>query len=72
MSTDIIQYSLDPASGVLQKQFSLPALKLYLVITLPMMAATFVAWYCVYWWINKKDYVKSLKEKLAWDTGGQV
>lgn len=54
MSTDIIQYSLDPASGVLQKQFSLPALKLYLVITLPMMAATFVAWYCVYWWINKK------------------
>lgn len=42
MSTDIIKYSLDN-NGALTRQFSFGCLKIYLYVTLPMMAATFFA-----------------------------
>jgi len=49
MSTDIIKFQDS------QKIFSLGALQLYLAITLPMMALTFVAWWIVYWYVNRRQ-----------------
>jgi hypothetical protein len=71
MSTDIIRYSTDPTSGVSEEEFSLAALRLYMSITLPMMAMTFAAWYCMYWWVNSKEHVKFKREKIA-RIGGEV
>ena len=42
MSTDIIKYSPDN-NGALTRQFSLGCLTIYLYVTVPMMAATFIA-----------------------------
>ena len=64
MSTDIVQYSKDPNTGAFEEDYSSRALCLYLKITLPMMAATFAAWYAVYWWVNKKDQVKALIQRI--------
>ena len=54
MSTGIIQFTTDN-DGRQKRVFQLRGLKLYLAICLPVMIATFVAWYIVYWWVKRKD-----------------
>jgi hypothetical protein len=54
MSTGIIQFTTDN-DGRQKRVFQLRGLKLYLAICLPVMIATFVAWYIVYWWVRRKD-----------------
>ncbi|KAG9228899.1 hypothetical protein BJ875DRAFT_217146 [Amylocarpus encephaloides] len=57
MSTDIVQFHKGD-SGRSEKTFHLDALQLFLEICLPMMFATFSAWYVVYWWIDRKEEIK--------------
>lgn len=52
MSTDIVKWESTQESG---KVFQLGALQLYLAITIPMMLATFAAWWGVYWWVNRRQ-----------------
>jgi len=53
MSTDIIRFSSSDV-GTHQRNFSSEALKLYIAITLPMMFLTFMAWWVVYRYVNRK------------------
>lgn len=57
MSTDIIRFEKDNA-GKSSKIFQLGAIQLYLAITLPLTFLVFVAWYGVYWWVDRKEVVK--------------
>ena len=57
MSTDIISFPTPSANGVVE----LPALKLYLAISLPLVSITLFAWYVVYWWETRKE----MKEMAA-------
>jgi hypothetical protein len=57
MSTDIVQFQTD-STGKSNKIFQLGALQLFLTICLPMMLLTFVAWYGVYWYVNRIDRKK--------------
>jgi hypothetical protein len=57
MSTDIVKFQTDSA-GNTQEVFHLGALRLFLTICLPMMLLTFIAWYGVYWWVNRIDKKK--------------
>jgi len=59
MSTDIIQYPVNPATDKPEEQYSSSALNLYLAITLPLMAITFLSWVVVYWWIEKKKRINA-------------
>lgn len=52
MSTDIIKFPSKQESG---QVFQLGALQLWLIITLPLMAITFIAWWLVYWYVNRKQ-----------------
>ncbi|RDW75413.1 hypothetical protein BP6252_06555 [Coleophoma cylindrospora] len=52
MSTDIIKYQAD-SNGTMVENYSPRALLLYLEITLPLMAVTFIAWFLVYKWVNR-------------------
>lgn len=54
MSTDIVQWERDN-NGQSQQIFQLGALQLFLTICVPLMLSTFVAWYGVYWWVNRKE-----------------
>jgi len=54
MSTDIVQFERGE-SGKSQKIFHLDALQLFLQICVPLMFASFAAWYAVYWWIDRKE-----------------
>lgn len=54
MGTDIVKFQTD-SNGQTQKEFHLDALQLFLTICLPMMVMVFVAWYGVYWWIDRKE-----------------
>lgn len=56
MSTDIIRFERDDA-GKSSKIFQLGAIQLYLAITLPLTFLVFIAWYGVYWWVDKKETV---------------
>lgn len=56
MSTDIVRFEKDNA-GKSSKIFQLGAIQLYLAITLPLTFLVFVAWYGVYWWVDKKEVV---------------
>ncbi|KAK0102818.1 hypothetical protein ONS96_005453 [Cadophora gregata f. sp. sojae] len=56
MSTDIIKFPSKQESG---KVFQSGALQLWLVITLPLMAITFIAWWLVYWLVNRREEQQS-------------
>jgi hypothetical protein len=71
MSTDIIQFEVDNDTGVQQRLYSSQALYLFLSVSLPMMCLVFVAWYCIYWWVNHKDKVRIQREFDDW-TGLKV
>ncbi|KAI9773493.1 MAG: hypothetical protein M1839_002075 [Geoglossum umbratile] len=60
MSTDIIKFQ-DKSAGKPGRTFQPGALQLYLAISLPLMFITFLSWYGVYWWVNRKDRRKSSK-----------
>lgn len=53
MSTDIISFQTD-SEGKSQEVFRSDALRVFIAISLPLMVASFVAWYGVYWWVNRK------------------
>ena len=57
MSTDIVHWQTDD-NGQSQKIFQLGALQTFMTICLPMMLGTFVAWYGVYWWVDRKETLK--------------
>lgn len=59
MSTDIIRFSEN------HKVYSPSALKLFLAISLPMMGATFFAWYVVYLCTNRRETVQRAKKRLV-------
>lgn len=63
MSTDIVRFQGGNGAGT-QEVFSLPALKLFLIISLPMMAGTFIAWFAIYWWINRRQIVADARKRL--------
>jgi hypothetical protein len=54
MSTDIVHWDRN-GNGKSHEIFQLSALKVYLVITLPLMVLSFAAWYAVYWWVDRKE-----------------
>ena len=54
MSTDIIQYQNVPPSKD-GEMFSMPALRLFLAIMLPMMFFTFVAWAGIYYYVKWRE-----------------
>lgn len=64
MSTDILQYLKIPGSNAFGETYSATALRRYLTITLSLMTMTFTAWYVVYWWVDSKQRVGVLKEKV--------
>ncbi|TVY76116.1 hypothetical protein LSUE1_G004244 [Lachnellula suecica] len=51
MSTDIIQFQDNV------KEYQWGALNWYMAVTIPFMAATFVAWYGFYWWAARGEKV---------------
>jgi hypothetical protein len=63
MSTDIIQYQ-GTNPGKDGEIFSLPALKLFLAISLPMMVLTFLAWGAIYYWARWRAERKSNKQDI--------
>jgi hypothetical protein len=69
MSTDIVKFQ-SPEGGPGPKVFQRDALNLYMIITLPMMAVTFIAWAVIYriesWQAAKRD----LKAKEIEKDGG--
>jgi hypothetical protein len=50
MSTDIIHFNANNT-----QDFQVQGLKVYLGICLPLMFITFLGWYGVYWWVNKRQ-----------------
>jgi hypothetical protein len=64
MSTDILKYSKIPGTNSYEEDYSKEALLRYVSITLPLMAVTFLAWWVLYWWVNKKQEMKVLKDRL--------
>lgn len=55
MSTDIVHFP-DANAGPFESLFSLGALQLYLLISLPLVVVTLVGWYVFYLWeIRQKD-----------------
>lgn len=61
MSTDIVSFK-DQQKGLTGGVSSSGAIKLYLVLTLPLTAVTLVGWYAAYLYFNKdrKDHLKSI------------
>lgn len=53
MSTGIVAYE-NPDSPS-ERVFRLDALKLFLEVTLPLMAVTFTGSYGVYWWVHRNE-----------------
>jgi hypothetical protein len=66
MSTDILQYLKSPDTNHFEGDYSPNTLKLkrYLSVTQPLMLVTCLAWYIVYWWVDRKQHVKALKAKI--------
>lgn len=61
MSTPIVQFNPPPSDGQPRKVFSSAALKLYLVITLPLMVLTFISWAFYKYAERRKDKKKNEK-----------
>lgn len=54
MSTPIVTF--EPGSPKLaDRNIAVGALQFYLVVSLPLVLLTFVAWYVVYWRENRKE-----------------
>lgn len=54
MSTPIVTFA--PGSAEISaRNVSFGALQFYVSVSLPLMIATFAAWYGVYWWENRKE-----------------
>lgn len=70
MSTDIVQYSKIPNSNDYEEEYSSAALKRYVMVTLPLMALTFLAWWILYFWVETKQRVEALTAKIK--RGGSV
>jgi len=64
MSTDILQYSKIADTNDYEEDYSSAALKRYVSVTLPLTALTFLAWWVLYWWVDRKQRVKALTEKI--------
>ncbi|CZR56656.1 uncharacterized protein PAC_06545 [Phialocephala subalpina] len=64
MSTDILQYSRIDGTNSYEEDYSSEALKRYVSITIPLMAVTFAAWYIMYFWIDRRQHVKSLRRRM--------
>ncbi|OCL07328.1 hypothetical protein AOQ84DRAFT_409163 [Glonium stellatum] len=59
MSAGIVEFlpaSTDSASQ--KKIVSRAALKLFMVISVPLMVLTFTTWYAVYWWHDRKEKLR--------------
>lgn len=54
MSTDIVKWQAE-SSNDLKKTVSTGALRFFIAVTIPLMLATFLAWYLVYRWVKKRD-----------------
>ncbi len=54
MSTDIVTFDSDE-TGDSQKLVQPGAIQLYMAITIPLTLFVFVAWYGVYWWVDRKE-----------------
>jgi len=67
MSTPIIQFaSPDDAGSVPSREvFSLQALRLFFKITVPLMLATFLAWYVMYWWTRRKSESRQVDQEMG-------
>lgn len=63
---------MDPTSGDNVKVFQLGALKVYLAITVPLMVATFIAWYVVYIYIDKVQEARAEKLRADAEEVGKV
>jgi len=63
MSTDIVRYQKSD-SGLSEKIFQLDALQLFLEVTLPLMAVTFVGSYGVYWWVHRNETSQTGEENV--------
>tara|TARA_R110002060_G_scaffold36937_4_gene47964 strand:+ start:110 stop:319 length:210 start_codon:yes stop_codon:yes gene_type:complete len=63
MSTDIVKFEIN-SDGQSREIFQAGALQLFITICFPLMAVTFVAWYGVYWWVNRKDERKRSKSPM--------
>jgi hypothetical protein len=72
MSTDIVHFVTDPTSGNNVKVFQLGALQVYLAITIPLMVATFIAWYVVYIYIDKVQEAKAEKLRAEAEETGKA
>lgn len=73
MSTDILQYSKIADTNDYEEDYSSAALKRYVSVTLPLTALTFLAWWVLYWWVDRKQRVKALTEKIKrMNKGGLV
>jgi hypothetical protein len=53
------------------KIFQLGALQLYLAITVPFMVLTFVAWYVVYVYIDKRQESEAERLRLEAEEAGK-
>jgi len=54
MSTDIIRFeAMD--GDMFKEHFSIKALKLFFSISIPLMVATFLSWYVIYWWSKNRQ-----------------
>jgi hypothetical protein len=51
MSADILKYEQG------QKDFQIKALRLFICIALPLTVLTFLAWYAIYRWAKKNEYL---------------
>ncbi|KAK5695171.1 hypothetical protein LTR97_008677 [Elasticomyces elasticus] len=54
MSTPIVTFA-PGSSSPSDSNISTGALGFYVAISLPLMALTFLSWYAVYWWENRKE-----------------
>jgi hypothetical protein len=60
MSTDIVQFQ-DSNGGPGPEVFQWPALRLYIIISIPLMVVTFAAWGIIYKWESWKAEKKRRK-----------
>lgn len=55
MSTDIFRTT---NTGQFGNTVQLGALRLYIMISLPLVVVTLLAWYGFYWWENRKEKLR--------------
>jgi hypothetical protein len=58
MSTDTLQFSKIPNTKDYDEEYSSAALKRYMSVTLPLMALTFLPWWVLCWWVDRKQHVQ--------------